>query len=52
MFHKVASVATYARCGGIFNMHFTANLPRNLTDVDVEDVLAQAVSLYASFSAK
>ena len=24
------SVATYARCGGIFNMHLTANLPRNL----------------------
>jgi len=25
------SVATYARCGGIFNMHLTANLPRNLS---------------------
>jgi len=24
------SVATYARCGGIFNMHLTANSPRNL----------------------
>ena len=24
------SVATYARCDGIFNMHLTANLPRNL----------------------
>jgi len=24
------SVATYARFGGIFNMHLTANLPRNL----------------------
>jgi len=24
------SVATYARCGGIFNVHLTANLPRNL----------------------
>ena len=24
------SVATYARCYGIFNMHLTANLPRNL----------------------
>jgi len=23
------SVATYARCGGIFNIHFAANLPRN-----------------------
>ena len=23
-------VATYARCGGIFNIHLTANLPRNL----------------------
>jgi len=22
--------ATYARCGGIFNMHLTANLKRNL----------------------
>jgi len=25
------SVATYARCGGIFNIHLTANLPRNLS---------------------
>ena len=24
------SVATYTRCGGIFNIHLTANLPRNL----------------------
>ena len=24
------SVATYARCDGIFNIHLTANLPRNL----------------------
>jgi len=24
------SVATYARCGAIFNKHLTANLPRNL----------------------
>ena len=24
------SVATYARCGRIFNIHLTANLPRNL----------------------
>jgi len=24
------SVTTYATCGGIFNMHLTANLPRNL----------------------
>jgi len=24
------SVATYARCGGIFNIHLTANLPRSL----------------------
>ena len=24
------SIATYARCGGIFIMHLTANLPRNL----------------------
>jgi len=24
------TVATYARCDGIFNMHLTANLPRNL----------------------
>ena len=24
------SVATYARCGGTFNTHVTANLPRNL----------------------
>jgi len=25
------SVATYARCGGIFDIHLTANLPRNLS---------------------
>ena len=25
------SVATYARCGGIFNIRFAANLPRNLS---------------------
>jgi len=25
------SVATYARCGWIFNMHLTANLPGNLS---------------------
>ena len=25
------SVATYARCGGIFNIHLTANLSKNLT---------------------
>jgi len=25
------SVATYAKCGGIFNMHLTANLLRNLS---------------------
>ena len=24
------SVATYARCGGIFNIHLTTNFPRNL----------------------
>jgi len=24
------SVATYARCGGMFNMHLTANYPKNL----------------------
>jgi len=24
------SVATYARCGGIFHTHLTENLPRNL----------------------
>ena len=24
------SVATYARCDGIFNIHLTTNLPRNL----------------------
>ena len=24
------SVATYARCGGIFNTHLTANLPKNI----------------------
>jgi len=25
------SVATYVRCGGIFDIHLTANLPGNLT---------------------
>ena len=25
------SVATHARCGGIFNIHLTTNLPRNLS---------------------
>jgi len=25
------SVATYARCDGMFNMHLTANLPWNLS---------------------
>ena len=25
------NVATYTRCGGIFNIHLTTNLPRNLT---------------------
>jgi len=24
------SIATYARCGGIFDIHLTANLPWNL----------------------
>ena len=28
MFHEVA---TYARCGGSFNIHLTTNLPRNLS---------------------
>jgi len=28
---SLGSVATYARCAGIFNMHLTANLPRNLS---------------------
>jgi len=26
-----SSVATYARCDGIFDIHLTANLPRNLS---------------------
>jgi len=26
----ISTLATYARCGGIFNMHLTANLLRNL----------------------
>jgi len=25
------SVATYARCGGMFDIHLTANLPTNLS---------------------
>jgi len=32
------SVATYARCGGIFNMHLTANLPTNLPVIFLESV--------------
>jgi len=27
---SVATNATYAKCGGIFDIHLTANLPRNL----------------------
>jgi len=27
-----SSVATYARCGGIFNIRLTENLPRNLPE--------------------
>jgi len=30
MFHMQGSVATHARCGGMFNIRATANLPRNL----------------------
>jgi len=30
-FSRGTSVAKYARCGGIFNMHLTANLPRNIS---------------------
>jgi len=30
MFHKVYSVATYERCSGMFNIHLTANLLRNI----------------------
>ena len=29
-FYKKALVATYARCGGMFNIHLTTNIPRNL----------------------
>jgi len=29
-FHGQGSVATFARCSGIFNIHLTTNLPRNL----------------------
>jgi len=32
-------VATYARCGGIFNNDFTANLSRNLLVIKVENRL-------------
>ena len=32
------SVATYARCGGIFNMHLTTNLPRNLAVIFFKSV--------------
>jgi len=27
---SVATNATYAKCGGIFDIHLSANLPRNL----------------------
>jgi len=44
------SVATYARCGGIFNNDFTANLLRNLLVIKVENRLIfdriMAVSLW------
>jgi len=33
------SVATYARCGGIFNIQLTANLPRNLPKKKVKKIL-------------
>jgi len=32
------SVATYARCGGICNIHLTANLPRNLSAKKIKSV--------------
>jgi len=32
------SVATYARCGGIFSIHLTANVPRNLPAKIVKSV--------------
>ena len=31
------SVTTYATCGGIFNTHLTANLPRNLAEKKMEN---------------
>ena len=33
-----SSVATYGRCGGIFNIHLTANLPRNLAVIFFKSV--------------
>jgi len=33
------SVATYARCGGIFKNHFTANLLQNLPMEKIENQL-------------
>jgi len=35
----VWQVTTYARCGGTFNNHFTANLERNLTAKNIENRL-------------
>ena len=32
------SVATYARCSGIFNIHLARNLPRNLPVIFLESV--------------
>jgi len=44
---------TYARCGGIFNNNFTANLPRNLPVKKIEDRLRfdriTAMSLWSYF---
>ena len=38
------SVATYARCGEIFDIHLTANLPRNLSvkKISVKKILKSA----------
>ena len=32
------SVATYARCGAIFNTHFATNLPRNFSVIFFKSV--------------
>jgi len=40
------SVATYARCGRIFNMHLIANLPRNFPVKNLVNQLKDLTELW------